>query len=185
MADLEGDTSDDDPPPALIEDNLHPVRIYGDQSVITLRVKRSSFDTYVGQRQWAFVELELTTSDLAWGPTLEQSVGGGILWVVSAAQERRDSRQLMTGETMDRDLTRGPYTQHFEEECIYCCTPSVWGSVGIYINNRDGNGMTVHELLRPMGRIFLLHDWHHWDIRWGNYVEPDNLVVEDVMNNQW
>ena len=115
MADLEGDTSDDDPPPALIEDHLHPVREYGDQSIITLQVKRSSFDTYVGQRQWAFVELELTTSDLlAWGPSLEQSVGGGILWVISAAQERRNSRQLMTGETMGRDLTRGPYTQHFE-----------------------------------------------------------------------
>ena len=108
MADLEGDTSDDDPPPALIEDDLHPLRIYRDQSIITLQVKRSSFYTYVGPRQWAFVELELTTSDLAWGPTLEQSVEDGKLWVVSAAQELRHSRQLMTGETMGQDLTQGP-----------------------------------------------------------------------------
>jgi len=185
MADLEGDTSDDDVPPALIEDDLHPLRIYGNQSIITLQVKRSSFATYVGPRQWAFVELELTTSDLAWGPTLERSVGGGILWVVSAAQEQAHSRQLMIGETMGQDLTRGPYHRHYTEECIYCCTPSTWGSVGIYVNNRDGDGMTVYDLLRPMGRIFLLHDWHLWDTRWGNYVEPDSLVVEDVMNSQW
>ena len=185
MVDLDGDTSDDDPPPASIEDEIYSLRNYGDESVIVLQVSRSSFDTYVGSRQWAFVELELVTSHLDWGPTLERSVGGGILWVVSAVHERIYSRQLMPGETMSRDLTYGPYDQHFEEECIYCCTPSTWGSVGIYINNRNGDGMTVRELFRPMGRVFLLHDWHPWDTRWAGYVEPDNLVVEDVMNNQW
>ena len=63
------------------------MRTYGEQSIIALQVKRSSFDTYIGQLQWAFVELELVTSHLEWGPTLEPSVRDGMLWVVSAAQE--------------------------------------------------------------------------------------------------
>ena len=135
MADLEGYTSDgDDPPPALIEDEeVYPVRTYGEQSIIALQVKRCSFDTYVGQGQWAFVELELVSSHLEWGPTLERSVRDGTLWVVSAAQERRNSRQLLHGETMSRNLTLGPYEQHFSRRSVYIVALPVYWVLLVYI----------------------------------------------------
>ena len=97
MADLVGSDSDEDPPPMLIDDEeIYPLRVYGTQTVIALQVKRSSFETYVGQRQWVLVELELVISHLEWGPTLEQlSNVEGIRWVASAAQELPISRQLI------------------------------------------------------------------------------------------
>ena len=175
--------STDDPPPALVEDEeIYPLRTYGTQTVIALQVKQSSFGIHVGQRQWAFVELELIPSHLEWGPVLEQL---DISWVASAAQELSISRQLIPGESMNHDVSRGPYTQHFNEQCVYCCTPEAWGSVGLYVNNRDGNSMFVDELFQPLGRIFFLHPWHHWDMRWGAYVETNYRMVEEVMNSQW
>ena len=105
----EDSDSSDDPPPALVEDEeIYPVHTYGTQTVIALQVKRSSYTTYVEQHQWAFVELELIPSHLEWGPVLEQL---DISWVASAAQELSSSRQLMHGESMNDDVSRGPYTQ--------------------------------------------------------------------------
>ena len=180
----EDSDSSDDPPPALVEDEeIYPVRTYGTQTVIGLQVKQSSFNIHVGQCEWAFVELELIPAHLEWGPVLEQL---NIDWVVSAAQELSISRQFMHGESMDADMSRGPYIQQFNEQCVYCCTPSPWGSIGIYVNNTFGRyGMFVDELFQPSGRVFFLHPWHHWDTRWGGYVETDYSVVEEAMNFQY
>ena len=72
MTDLAIDDRDDEPPELIEEEEIYPVRTYWQQTIIALQVKRSIFQVEVGPHQWVFVELEVVSSHLEWGPTLEQ-----------------------------------------------------------------------------------------------------------------
>ena len=159
------------------EEVFHAMR-YGYQSTIYLRVKVSNYPIVVAPLQWAYVELELVPSQMEWEPALAPL---NAWWVVSPVQELRVSRQFMRGEEMRQDLTRFPYVQQHHEICVYCCTPSLWGSIGLYINNISEQEETVFELLRAVDRIFLLHSWERWDTRWEIHVEPNSELAEQVL----
>ena len=66
-------------------------------------------------------------------------------------QEVRVSRQLMSGETIDQDLTHHPYVPYHGEIFVYCFVPSSWGDVGTYINNLTNREQRVFDLLHPEG----------------------------------
>ena len=181
MADLVGNDRDEEPPELMEEEEVFHAMQYGYQSTIYLRVKVSNHVIRVAPLQWAYVELELVPSQIEWGPALAQMNQD---WVVSPVQELRISRQLLWNEGMRQDLTRHPYVQQHSEICVYCCTPSPWGSIGLYITNISDQEESVFELLRPVDRIFLLHCYHSWDTRWAIPVEPDPEVAAEVLSGE-
>ena len=83
MADLVGSDSDDEAP-ELMEEEIQPALEFGNQTIITLRIKVSSFPIVVAPLQWAFVELELAPSHAEWETPLAQL---NKLWVVSPVRE--------------------------------------------------------------------------------------------------
>jgi hypothetical protein len=178
MTELVGSDSDEEPPELMEEEEIHPALEFGNESIIKLRIKVSSFPILVAPQQWAFVELELAPSHAEWETPLAQL---NKLWVVSPVRELRVSRQLIQGEAMHRDLTRRPYERQNFEECVYCCTPSEWGSIGLYVNNISDTEESIFNLLRPTDRVFTLHDWYAWDTRWGPHVEPDSELAQQVL----